>query len=170
MNHPLRVAALACAVLLACDASAAAQQVQPCADEAARQQAVQRINALRAAGSACGAAAGPLALDARLNASAWALAVDLAERDTLSHVDAQKRPLRERLRAAGYALVVAAENVAAGQPDIDAAISAWRDSPTHCENMMGRDYVDAGLACAQRSGTRYERFWVLQLARPAAKR
>ncbi|HEV8313069.1 MAG TPA: hypothetical protein VGQ23_08385 [Burkholderiaceae bacterium] len=93
MNHPLRAAALACAVLLACDASAAAQQVQPCADEAERQQAVQHINALRAAGSACGAAAGPLALD-----------------------------------------------------------------------------VDAGLACAQRSGTRYERFWVLQLARPAAKR
>jgi outer membrane biogenesis lipoprotein LolB len=84
MNHPLRAAALACAVLLACDASAAAQQVQPCADEAERQQAVQHINALRAAGSACG--------------------------------------------------------------------------------------VDAGLACAQRSGTRYERFWVLQLARPAAKR
>ena len=166
----MRAALLAGAVLVA--SGSAAQEVKPCADEAARQQALQRINALRAAGAACAAAgsAGALAFDARLNASAWALARDLAERDTLSHADAQQRPLRERLRAAGYALGSAAENVAAGQPDIDAVLAAWLTSPTHCENLMGREYVDAGLACAQRGGTRYERFWVLQLARPAPRR
>ncbi len=161
---------LAAAGLLAC-LGAAAQDIRPCTDETARREALARINAVRAAGAVCAApGATAVAYDTRLDASAWALASDLAQRDALSHEDAQHRPLRERLRIAGYPMKSAVENVAAGQPTIEAVIAAWLASPTHCENLMERQFVDVGLACAQRSGTRYERFWVLQLAQPAARR
>ena len=141
--------------------------LEPCADAAALQRAVQRLNEVRQQADApCAAghaAMQPLAWEARLAGSAHEQATDLALRDLLSHVDARQRSFGTRLRSAGYAAAGAGENLAAGQPDFDDTLQAWLASPSHCANLMQPEFRDVGLACVQRPGSRYERFWVAHL-------
>jgi len=140
-----------------------------CADSETLAQAVRRINELRRAGDLCvvGDAAPPLVWQPRLGASATAQASDLAERDAVEHVDARQQPLDARLRAVGYRFKSSAENVAAGQPDVDAAIAGWVASRSHCIELMQPRYTEMGLACVERKDSTYGRFWVLHLGRPA---
>ncbi len=149
----------------------------PCADTQALQRAVERLNDVRQTAGPCeGAAAAappaarqPLAWEQRLASSAQAQASDLAQRDLLSHVDAQQRSFGLRLRSTGYAAAGAGENLAAGQTDFDDTLQAWLASPTHCANLMQPDFRDVGLACVQRVGSRYERFWVAHLGAPVRR-
>jgi uncharacterized protein YkwD len=148
-----------------------AGDLQPCADSAELRQAVERLNSLRQRHEApCAAAgsAGPrrLAWEPRLAESAHEQAVDLALNDRLSHVDSRQRGFGTRLRGVGYAAAGAGENLAAGQTSADEAITAWLASPSHCANLMQPDFQDVGLACVQRRGARYERFWVAHLGAP----
>ena len=165
----LALAGLLAAVCLLSTAQAEAD-LEPCADARALQRAVEQLNALRQHGDApCavpGALMQPLAWEARLAGSAHAQASDLALRDLLSHVDAEQRSFGTRLRQAGYAAAGAGENLAAGQTDFDDTLQAWLASPTHCANLMQPEFRDVGLACVQRRGTRYERFWVAHLGAP----
>jgi uncharacterized protein YkwD len=160
---PLSVLPVALALALGVQAES---NLESCADAAVLEQAVVRMNELRQTGAPCAAgnrAALPLAWEPHLANSAYAQASDLAERDLLSHSDAQQRALGARLRSAGYAAAGAGENLAAGQDDLDQTLQAWVDSPAHCANLMQPEFRDVGLACVQRSGSRYERFWVAQL-------
>lgn len=170
----LRRAATRLAVLALVAASSggslAEAEFEPCADAASLQQAVEQLNTLRLqAGAPCAGAldgARPLAWEARLASSAWEQATDLALHDRLSHVDARQRGLGARLRSVGYTAASAGENLAAGQNDFGDTLAAWLGSPRHCANLMAREYRDVGLACVQRRGTRYERFWVAHLGAP----
>ena len=144
--------------------------LEPCTDASSLQFAVQRLNAVRQQGDApcasLAAALQPLAWESRLASSAHAQAADLALRDLLSHFDAPQRGLGVRLRSAGYAAAGAGENLAAGQTDFDDTLQAWLASPSHCANLMQPEFRDVGLACVQRRGSRYERFWVAHLGTP----
>lgn len=173
-KRPQRVAAAVGALLAAACLFTSAQadsELEPCADAGALQRAVVRLNELRLQADApCAAAQAsmqPLAWESHLAASAQAQASDLALRDLLSHVDARQRGLGARLRSAGYAAAGAGENLAAGQTDFDDTILAWLASPSHCANLMQPEFRDVGLACVQRRGSRYERFWVAHLGAPA---
>jgi uncharacterized protein YkwD len=144
---------------------------EPCIDDAQMQRAVEQLNALRRQAAPCAptsAAMHLLSWESRLAASAQEQALDLAARDRLSHVDSRNRGLGVRLRSVGYAAAGAGENLAAGQSDIDDALQAWLASPSHCANLMQPEYRDVGLACVQRRGSRYERFWVAHFGVPAA--
>ena len=148
----------------------------PCADRLALQRAVEQLNDVRQKAAPCAGATAPstaerqpLAWEQRLATSAQAQASDLAQRDLLSHVDAQQRSFGLRLRSAGYAAAGAGENLAAGQTDFDDTLQAWMASPTHCANLMQPDFRDVGLACVQRPGSRYERFWVAHLGAPVRR-
>ncbi|HET9822878.1 MAG TPA: CAP domain-containing protein [Burkholderiaceae bacterium] len=165
--------ALALAAGMACtNLTVAEAEFEPCLDEPSLQQALERLNEVRREVAApCiteAATLPPLSLEERLASAAWEQAADLAQRDALSHVDSRQRGLGARLRSVGYPMAGAGENLAAGQTNFDDALAAWLASPKHCANLMTRDYRDVGLACVQRRGTRYERFWVMQLAVPRA--
>lgn len=158
------------AALLVVSAAQADSPLERCADSAELARAVERLNDVRQHGDApCVGATSerqPLSWSAHLAASAQAQASDLAQRDLLSHVDAQQRSLGTRLRQAGYAAASAGENLAAGQPDFDDTLQAWLASPRHCANLMQAEFRDVGLSCVQRRGSRYERFWVAHLGTP----
>jgi uncharacterized protein YkwD len=137
--------------------------LEPCIDEQQMRRAVEQLNALRRQPAPCataGADVQRLTWESRLATSAREQARDLAAQDRLSHVDSRNRGLGVRLRSVGYAAAGAGENLAAGQSDIDDALQAWLASPSHCANLMQPEYRDVGLACVQRRGSRYERFWV----------
>jgi len=144
--------------------------LEPCLDEQQMQRAVEQLNAMRHQAAPCaavGAAMQRLSWETRLAASAQEQAADLAVHDRLSHVDSRNRSLGVRLRSVGYAAAGAGENLAAGQSGIDDALQAWLASPSHCANLMQPEYRDVGLACVQRRGSRYERFWVAHFGVPA---
>jgi uncharacterized protein YkwD len=145
--------------------------LEPCIDEQQLQQAVEQLNALRRQAAPCaagGVAMQRLSWESRLAASAAEQARDLALQDRLSHVDSRNRGLGARLRGVGYAAAGAGENLAAGQSAIDDTFQAWLASPSHCANLMQPEYRDVGLACVQRRGSRYQRFWVAHFGAPVA--
>lgn len=170
-THSRPALAYAVAALLAASSlstgALADSELEPCTNAIVLQDAVQRLNELRQQGEAPCASATPdmqpLAWEPRLASSAQAQAADLALRDLLSHVDARQRGFGARLRSAGYAAAGAGENLAAGQSDFDDTLQAWLASPSHCANLMQPEFRDVGLACMQRRGSRYERFWVAHL-------
>jgi uncharacterized protein YkwD len=171
-RHRLRTL-MASLALLAGAATAGQAEVgtyEPCIDDVQMHKAVEQLNALRRQAAPCAptsAAMQSLAWESKLAVSAQEQAMDLAARDRLSHVDSRNRGLGVRLRSVGYAAAGAGENLAAGQSDIDDALQAWLASPSHCANLMQPEYRDVGLACVQRRGSRYERFWVAHFGVPA---
>ena len=59
----------------------------------------------------------------------------------------------DRLRAEGYRIAGAGENIAAGQHTPAEAVNAWMNSPGHRQNVLG-DFADAGFGAAQDSSGR----------------
>ena len=170
-----RLRALVAALALLAGAATAGRPdstaLEPCIDELQMQKAVEQLNALRRLSAPCAAAGAGmqrLTWDTKLAASAQEQAIDLALQDRLSHVDSRNRGLGARLRSVGYAAAGAGENLAAGQTDIEDTLQAWLASPSHCANLMQPEYRDVGLACVQRRGSRYERFWVAHFGVPAS--
>lgn len=131
--------------------------------------ATRALNAVRAQAQACGVPVPPLRWQALLDASAQRYAQELAALDRLDHVGASGATLRTRLREAGYLMRVSGENLAGGPERLDEALALWLASPAHCENLMGADFEEFGLACVSGPG-KLQRYWVLQLATPAGKR
>lgn len=141
---------------------------QPAGDAAAA-----AINSLRARVQQCGErvwpAVAPLRENAVLAASARRYALELAARDRVDHIGAAGDSLRVRLREAGYVMRVSGENLAGGPETVDEALAQWLASPAHCENLMLADFQEFGLACVSGPG-RFQRYWVLHVAAPAAAR
>lgn len=134
-------------------------------------QALQRINAVRAAGASCGsrgafAATGALAWHAALDKAAAAHAADMATRDYVSHTSPEGTGPGQRIAAAGYDARAWAENIAAGYPGVDAVVAGWVASDGHCANLMNPNLRELGLACVRGSGTTYTTYWTLNLAAP----
>lgn len=152
-------------VLLFLASAAAASDCRP-PDEAV----IAALNAVRAKPQHCGARLWPavaaLNANAVLEAAAQRYARELARRDRIDHVGEAGSSLRARLHEAGYVLRVAGENLAGGPETLDEALAQWLASPAHCENLMGAEFQDFGLACVTGPG-QWQRYWVLQLAAPA---
>ncbi len=159
---------LACLLLLTAStvlAQPAASDCQPGA-EAVR----AALAALRAQPQQCGTHLWPAVPALRespaLATTALRFAQALAARDRIEHVGAAGDSLRARLRDAGYAMRLSAENLAGGPETLDEALAQWLASPAHCENLMLAEVQEFGLACVSGPG-RFQRYWVLHLAAPA---
>jgi uncharacterized protein YkwD len=105
------------------------------------QSVLSNVNAARAK-----AGCGPLTLNGALMATAEAHARNMAEDDFFGHRDRSGKAFPARVRAQGYPLSLAAENIAAGQKTPDAAVQAWLDSPGHRKNIMNCRFRETGIA------------------------
>lgn len=139
--------------------------------------AARRLNDVRQRGAMCptGAAstAATLAWNDRLADAAQVQALEMARLDRMSHRDSRDRGLAERLRAVGYPLGTAFENVAVGYPSIDDVVDAWLESEGHCENLMNAAVREFGIACIDAVSTdapEERRYWALVLGAPARSR
>jgi uncharacterized protein YkwD len=174
VNALRRGAALACSALaLAATAAQAStdESLSPCGDASQIQQWIDGMNARRVSASPCASApnAGALRWEGRLAMSAQDLALNLARRGTLSHVDSLGRALGQRLQEVGYRPLFAAENLAAGQEHFADVLDAWMSSPSHCANLMRADATDVGIACIRSDSTLYHWYWVVQFGRPQSR-
>lgn len=136
------------------------------ADWVAFEDEVLRLtNELRAQGACCGgegcfAAAPALEPDARLRQAARAHALDMAEREYFAHDAPDGRSPFDRMREAGFRGCAMGENIAAGQPDAQAVIESWRDSPGHCANLLSPNFERIGVGYRPDPGSRTPHVWV----------
>lgn len=109
--------------------------------------------------------AAPLVLNARLTSAAQKHAEDMSRRDFVDHRSPDGRALQDRIATAGYPWRVIAENLAAGLSSAESTVQSWMTSPGHRDNMLSRDYLEAGIGYAVPSGEgkrpRYSHYWVV---------
>lgn len=101
-----------------------------------------------------------LAWNAALEEAALAHAADMARRGYFSHTGANGSSVRSRVTRTGYDGCFWAENIAKGQRDVGAVLSAWMGSRGHRANILHRNAREVGLA---RAG---QNIWVMVLAAP----
>ncbi|KAG1704628.1 hypothetical protein DVH05_005556 [Phytophthora capsici] len=100
----------------------------------------------------------PLCLNSKLMAASMGHSVDMASKNFMSHTGSDGSTMAQRVTAAGYKWTRVAENVAAGQVNVDAVMNSWMNSPGHRANILG-DYTMLGTAYAYNSGSTYRHYW-----------
>lgn len=138
-----------------------------------KQALLEQINAARATARTCGTVNMPavdeLAWNDRLFSAAARHSDDMARHNYFSHTGRDGRSPGQRVSAEGYQWSTAGENIAAGQATVSAVMTAWLNSPGHCENLMRPAYTEVGVACiVAPGGSTYSRYWTMKLARPAS--
>ncbi|WP_391531004.1 CAP domain-containing protein [Candidatus Frankia nodulisporulans] len=89
-----------------------------------------------------------LVADPALALVAQAHSVDMATANYLAHNSGNGATPFQRISAAGIAYVIAAENIAAGQPTPDAVVRAWMASPGHRANILNCSLRRIGVGFA----------------------
>jgi uncharacterized protein YkwD len=133
-------------------------------------EALQRINAARAAGRRCGGRAmppaPPLHWNAQLAAAALGHSRDMAQHNYFEHRSPGGMTVRDRVTASHYkARGDLGENIAGGNRTVAEAVQGWLDSPQHCENLMDAGFDDVAVACVAQPGTRFGTYWTMVLGR-----
>jgi len=132
-------------------------------------EAMQFVNAQRAAGASCGgrgafAPAPLLAWSVPLDRAALAHSDDMVAHDYFGHTGSDGSSAGQRAAAAGYAWRTWGENIAAGQTSVAATMAGWMASDGHCANIMNAAFRDIGLACVSgAAGNGYRSYWTMML-------
>lgn len=90
----------------------------------------------------------PLTANASLTAAAEGHSLDMAATLLFSHLGSDGSTLLQRCQAAGYPGTYIGENIAAGQPDLTAALAAWINSPPHQVSLVNPLFDQIGVAGA----------------------
>jgi uncharacterized protein YkwD len=155
-------------VTLAAIAADGGPAAAACSDARLAEQAVVRLNALRATGLSCGGTpmppASPLSWSDTLARAAAAHAQDMAQRGQMAHAGSDGSQGGERLLRAGYDWQEWAENLGVGTRSVDLLMRLWAASPKHCENLMQPGLQQMGMACAE--GRDHRPYWSMTLATP----
>lgn len=115
------------------------------------------VNAHRAA-----AGLGPLVVDFRLTSAAQSHSNDMASRLVMTHVGADGSNPGQRIAVYGYDAATWGENVAAGQTTATEVVDSWMRSSGHRVNILGTDWINAGVAAA--TGSNGVTYWTLVFA------
>jgi uncharacterized protein YkwD len=126
-------------------------------------EVLRLTNAARAKPRTCGerqlGAAPPLRWANELGAAALVHSRDMAQRNYFDHRGSDGSDVGDRAKRAGYPWRRVGENVAAGQGSATQAVSAWLSSPSHCANLMNRDFAEMGAAYALNTGSDSVIYW-----------
>ncbi|MFT2015916.1 CAP domain-containing protein [Streptomyces sp. 796.1] len=99
-----------------------------------------------------GAGCRPLAASGTLNRVADTYAGVMADAQELSHTGPDGSTVGDRVTRSGYTWSAVGENIARGQADAAAVMSAWMNSPGHRANILNCSFHEIGLGVEQGSG------------------
>lgn len=116
-------------------------------------QALPHVNALRKK-----AGRDPLIFDPVLERAALDWSKEMALVGKLSHRNFKGRMRKARIQGP------AAENVAYGQSNVQAAIQGWHGSRGHRRNMLGTTYNRVGVAVAKNANSGNRPYWTMILS------
>lgn len=125
------------------------------------QQVLQLTNAQRTA-NGCPA----LTWNSALASAAQGHSADMAIHAYFSHTTPSGVTFSQRILAAGYHFSMAAENIAAGQPNPQAVVTAWMNSPGHRANILNCSLRNIGIGYAALSGSPYYYYWTQDFGTP----
>jgi uncharacterized protein YkwD len=131
---------------------------------------LNQVNAARATGRSCGAktyaATKALAWNTKLEAAARAHNQDMLEHNFFSHTGSDGSTPWDRFKRQGYINGAGGENIAKGQQTVQSVMSAWLNSPGHCENIMNSALTDIGVAALFPAASPNSPYWTMDLASP----
>ena len=107
-----------------------------------------------------------LKADAAATTAARDQAVRMAAYNKMSHFVGPSETFLARMKRSEVALP-AAENIATGQADPEAAFRAWERSKKHLENMLG-PYRGLGVVVARNEKTGNRPYWAMVLSSSAS--
>ncbi len=138
------------------------------AEAAAR--VLQLVNAARSQPRLCGGKpygpAGSLRLNDTLSTVALGHARDMATHSYFAHQARDGSQPAERATRGGYTWRSVGENIAAGQQTPEAAVEGWIKSPPHCQNLMGGQYTEMGIAFSVNQNSEAGIYWVQMFGSP----
>ncbi len=88
---------------------------------------------------------GPLTANAKLHTAAQHQSDDMAARNFFDHTNPDGAGPQQRIDAAGYHWSTWGENIARGQHDPAAVMTAWMNSPGHRANILNCAFKEFGL-------------------------
>ncbi len=135
----------------------------PAISSAFKSSMIQKINAQRAKGCSCGGEkfppAPPIQWNSKLGSAAMKHSMYMSGKDKMSHTGSGGSDVGRRAKAEGYNYRFAGENLAKGPNDIGTVVGLWVKSPTHCKNLMSKNFSQAGAA-------KHKAYWTLVLGTP----
>ncbi len=103
---------------------------------------------------------GRLSLDPKLQKAAQWMSEEMGTKNYLGHKDSRGRDPFQRSKDFGYAYnTYKAENVAAGHKTAAEAFQAWKISPRHRKNMLGKHFNTIGIGFAYSKKSKYGWYW-----------
>ncbi|KAG7385998.1 hypothetical protein PHYPSEUDO_000853 [Phytophthora pseudosyringae] len=100
-----------------------------------------------------------LCANSKLQSAAQGHSDDMAANNFMSHTGSDGSTMSDRVTAAGYRWNSIAENVAAGQIDVEAVMTAWMNSAGHRANIMSTKVTMFGCAYAYNADSTYKHYW-----------
>lgn len=114
-----------------------------------KQIMLDEVNRLRSKGCHCGRKymppVRPLRWSARLEKAALAHARDMERNDFFEHRGSDGSSIGTRADRVGYRWRAVGENIAAGYDSFQDVLLGWKDSPSHCLNLMSSSYTEMGV-------------------------
>ncbi|GAA3256583.1 hypothetical protein Sros01_42960 [Streptomyces roseochromogenus] len=98
------------------------------------------------------AGCGPLTVNAKLSAAARAYSDTMARSGVMSHTGPDGSTMTSRVEGAGYKWSGLGENIARGQSDAAAVMSAWMNSPGHRANILNCSFKEIGIGVHKGDG------------------
>ncbi|GMF29805.1 unnamed protein product [Phytophthora fragariaefolia] len=97
-------------------------------------------------------------MHSKLQAAAQRQADDMAANNFMSHQGSDGSKMAQRVAEAGFTGGVIAENVAAGQKNVNAVVDSWMKSSGHRQNILG-NYTVFGAAYAYSRTSKHKHSW-----------
>lgn len=112
--------------------------------------AINRINQIRRVGARCGnqskSPTTAVRWNTKLAAAAYRHAKDMSDNNFFAHKGSNGSKIGKRVTNVGYDWQAVSENIAKGQRSMEEVMTAWKNSPGHCKNMMNPIYTEMGMA------------------------
>lgn len=90
-----------------------------------------------------------LTVNKKLSDAAHAKALDMLHNNYFAHVSPSGKTPWSWMEAENYNYIYAGENLAINFKTAEATEAAWMNSPSHRENILGKNYTEIGVAEAQ---------------------
>lgn len=135
---------------------------EPVKAENIQEELLKAVNILRSTGCQCGQDIMPpvaaLTWNDTLESVALDHARDMYTHNYFSHLSQDGTPPIARAQQAGYAGIYVGENIARGYFNVAAVMEGWKESESHCKNLMDTIYLEAG-------GASIGGYWVLDFGK-----
>ena len=127
---------------------------------------LQLVNKVRQSGCQCGDTyyypVAPVKWNIQLEAAAYSHSADMYSKGYFSHAAPNGVRGGERIEREGYNWAAFGENIGTGYKTEKAVVEGWLQSPSHCKNIMNKQYKEMGVA---RVGT----LWTQAFASPLSR-